>query len=566
MTETRFDTYYRYAELSALLHQYANQYPHLLKLESIGKSFEGRDIWLLRITHFAAGVDGEKPAMWVDGNIHAAELAGSSACLLLIHTLVNGYGSDADITRCLDSRAFYVCPRVNPDGAEWALADVPKMVRSSTRPYPYGEDPIGGLMIEDADGDGRILSMRIPDPDGAWKIHPNEPRLLVPREPAESGGQYFRLLPEGTIEDYDGVTIAVQPKKERLDLNRNFPSRWREEYEQQGAGPYPTSEPEVQAIVHFIGSHPNICNGVTFHCYSGVLLRPFSYQADEEMPAEDLWTYQKIGAKGTELTGYPNVSVFHEFRYHPKEVITGALDDWLYDKKGVFSWTVELWSPQRQAGITDYKYIDWYREHPFEDDLKMLRWSDEVLDGKGFVAWYPFEHPQLGPVELGGWDCLYSFWNPPPKLLQREIAPFPRWLIWHNLISPRLELLETKVRPLGDGYFGVRLVVRNSGWQPSYVTTNAKQKNMTRSVVAEIELPDGTTLAGGQHRVELGQLEGRAYKPSSPNGWAGQQTDPTTDRVKAEWVVHAPQGGTAHLIARHERAGTVRVEVVLEEK
>ena len=76
---------------------------------------------------------------------------------------------------------------------------------------------------------------------------------------------------------------------------------------------------------------------------------------------------------------------------------------------GVYGWTVEIWSPQRQAGIEEYKFIDWYREHPLEDDLKLLKWSDEVLDGKGYVDWYPFEHPQLGPVELGGWDqhlCL----------------------------------------------------------------------------------------------------------------------------------------------------------------
>lgn len=68
------------------------------------------------------------------------------------------------------------------------------------------------------------------------------------------------------------------------------------------------------------------------------------------MPAEDLWTFQKIGKKGSEITGYPNVSVFHDFRYHPKEIITGAMDDWIYDHLGVYSWTVEIWSPQRQAG------------------------------------------------------------------------------------------------------------------------------------------------------------------------------------------------------------------------
>ena len=336
----RFDTYYRYDELSRLLRQLAQQHPHLLRVESIGRSFEGRDIWLATVTRFSSGEPDEKPALWVDGNIHATEVAGSMACLYLLHDLVARYGSDPDLTRCLDTRVFYVCPRINPDGAEWALAEVPRLIRSSTRPYPYDEEPIGGLRREDVDGDGRVLSMRVRDPDGPWKVSDRDARLLVRRDPTEAGGEYFRLLPEGRLEDYDGSIIKLQPHKQRLDLNRNFPAGWRQEHEQFGAGPFPASEPEVHALMQFIAAHPNITGAIAFHTYSGVLLRPYSHQADDTLPAEDLWTYQKIGARGTELTGYPNISVFHDFRYHPREVITGSFDDWMYDHGGVFAWTV----------------------------------------------------------------------------------------------------------------------------------------------------------------------------------------------------------------------------------
>ncbi|NOZ28506.1 MAG: carboxypeptidase [Chloroflexi bacterium] len=561
MPDVRFDTYYRYEELTRILQGYAEEHPQLVRVESIGKSYEGRDIWVATVTSFATGEDKEKPALWVDGNIHASELSPSSACLYLIHRLVTGYGRDEEITRCLDTRAFYICPRVNPDGAELALADKPKIIRSSTRPYPYDEEPLEGLVEEDIDGDGRMLMMRIPDPNGPWKVYPEEPRLLVRRDPTETDGQYYRILPEGRLKDYDGVTITLQPKKEGLDLNRNFPMNWRQEHEQQGAGPYPTSEPEVRAIVHFIVSHPNITGGVAFHTHSGVLLRPYSDQSDETFPAEDLWTYQKIGQKGTEITGYPNISVYHDFRYHPKEVITGVFDDWMYDHLGVFAWTVEIWSPQRQAGIKDYKFIEWYREHPVEDDLKLLRWSDEVLDGEGYVDWYEFDHPQLGKVELGGWNALYAFRNPPPKFLEKEISSFPDWLIWHLLISPRLELYEASAKPLGDGTYRIRLVVQNTGWLPTYVTKKALEKKVVRGVICEIELPEGAKLEAGKPRVDIGQLEGRAYKPSAP---VSRVADPTEDRAKAEWVVRAPKGGTVRLVARHDRAGVVRAEVVLE--
>jgi murein tripeptide amidase MpaA len=564
MPDIGFDTYWSYADLSRRLAELASRYPELMRLTSIGRSFEGRDIWLATLTNTATGADTTKPALWVDGNIHATELAGSMACAYLVQHLLGQYGHDDAVTRCLESRVFYVCPRVNPDGAEWALAPVPRLIRSSVRPYPYDEEPLEGLRREDVDGDGRVLSMRIRDPNGPWKACEQDARLLIRRAPDEIGGTYFRLLPEGRLDRYDGSIIKLQPRKEGLDLNRNFPAAWRQEHEQHGAGPFPVSEPEVRAAVAFITSHPNITAAVAFHTYSGVLLRPYSHQADDTLPADDLWTYQKIGAKGTELTGYPNISVFHDFRYHPKEVITGAFDDWMYEHQGVFAWTVEIWSPQRQAGIADYKFIEWYREHPVEDDLKLLKWNDDVLGGRGFVNWYAFEHPQLGAVELGGWDTLYTWSNPPHAQLEQEIARFPAWLLWQLSISPRLELFNAVATRLADDAWRVRCVVHNTGWLPSYVTKRALDHKLTRGVLCEIELPAGATLETGLPRVELGQLEGRAYKPATPSSWAGWSGDVTDDRAQAEWVIRAPQGSVVRLRAWHDRAGEARVEVRLE--
>lgn len=561
MPDVKFDRYYRYDDLTRILHDFAKEFPELVQVESIGKSYEGRDIWLATVTRFETGGAKDKPALWVDGNIHASEVSPSSACLYLLNKVTSEYGKNADITRCLDTRVFYICPRVNPDGAEWALADHPKIIRSSTRPYPYDEEPLNGLTYEDADGDGRMLYMRIPDPNGRWKKHPDDPRLMIRRDPTETGGEYFRVLPEGLVKDYDGVTLFRQKNKEGLDLNRNFPSNWRQENEQVGAGQYPTSEPEVHTIVDFITRHPNIVGAVAFHTWSGVILRPYGTQSDETMPAEDLWTFQKIGQKGTDLTGYPNISVFHDFKYHPKEVITGTSDDWQYDHLGMYAWTVEIWSPQRQAGVKVEKYIDWYREHPVEDDLMLLKWSDEKLDGKGFVTWYEFDHPQLGKVELGGWDMLYAWRNPPTAYLEQEIAPFADWLVWHLLISPLLELHGAAVTPLGENNYHIRLVVDNAGWLPTYVSKKALEKKIVRGVIAEIELPEGAVLKSGKLREELSQLEGRAYSAPTPTPFT---LDSGTDnRAKVEWVVQAPSKGKVKVTARHDRAGAVSVELEL---
>lgn len=559
MRKPRFDKYYRYDELTRLLKQYAKEYPGLLRLQSIGKSHEGRDVWLVTVTNFKTGPDVEKPALWVDGNLHASEVAASAAALYHLHTLVTKYGRNKQVTLALDTRAFYIVPRVNPDGAEWALADRPKVIRSSTRPYPYDEEPVDGLLEEDIDGDGRILLMRIPDPNGTWKRHPQEPRLLVRRDPAETGGKYYRVLPEGRLKNYDGLVIRVREPKENLDLNRNFPVAWRPEAEQSGAGPYPVSEPEARNLVDFIAKHTNITGVITFHTFSAVLLRPYDDRPDDAFPAEDLWTYQKIGDQGTKLTGYAHLAVYHDFRYHPKTVTTGAFDTWMYDHLGVIAWTVEIWSPLKQAGLKGYKYIDWFREHPVQDDLKLLRWSDKKLGGAAYVNWYNFDHPQLGKVELGGWDWLHTFTNPPGELLEKEIKLFPNWLLWHALISPRLELHQADATSLGGGAYRVRLVLENTGWLPTYVTKKALERKL-RGVVCEIELPPGARLETGKTREELGQLEGRAYKEAMLN----PTLEGTQERLKVEWVVRAPRGGKVKLIARHERAGTIRASVNLK--
>ena len=555
-----FDRFYRHAELTQLLRDYAAARPDLVELRSLGLSHEGRDIWLLVLTRRDTGADIDKPAFWVDGNIHAGELTASTACLYWLHQLLLGYGNDAAATELLDTRVIYLCPRLNPDGAEWAMADQPRFIRSSTRPYPFDELPVDGLTMQDIDGDGRVLMMRIPDPHGGWKCHAEEARLMIPREPGEFGGRYYRLMPEGTLEAYDGTTIHVNRDREGLDLNRNFPAFWRQEFEQLGAGPYPTSEPEVRAMVDFVVKHPNIGAAVSFHTHSGVILRPMGTQGDDDMTPEDLWIYQRLSDLGEKLTGYPAISIFHDFKYHPKEIITGT-QDWLYEHLGALFWTVEIWAPNKEAGITDYDWIQWYREHPVEDDLKLLKWSDEQCHGLAHVDWVPFEHPQLGPVEIGGWDRL-NFWrNPPAHLREKEVARFPAWLTQIGLSLPRLVLLSAEAKPLGDGTWHLSCVVGNAGYLPSHISKRALERKVARPCTFEIELPEGAELRMGKRRIEGPQLDGHAPKQSLQAFLPNREV--SADRARAEWIVAAPPGSRVTLRVHAARAGALTTTVVL---
>jgi murein tripeptide amidase MpaA len=559
VTPVAYDHFYEYEELTAALHAWAAESPSLCSVDSIGKSYEGRDIWLVTVTNKETGDHLDKPGFLVEANIHSMEWTGCAAALHLVHKLLSEHGSDELVTRALDTRTFYVIPRLNPDGAERGLKER-RFIRSSVRPYPR-EQQDDGLHIQDADGDGRVLDMRIEDPNGAWRRHPEEPALLVRRDPVdESGdGPFYRLMPEGRVQNYDGVTIKVPPPLEGLDLNRNFPAEWAPEHEQRGAGPYPTSEPEIRAYVQAVTERPNITGHVAYHTFSGVHLRPYSGRPDDDFPTQDLRAYKIIGERGTELTGYPTASVFHDFKYDPKQTIKGGADDWMYEHLGLFSWTTEFWSPQRQAGLKDYHYIEWIREHPVEDDVTLLRWAREKYPD-AYVDWYEFDHPELGRVELGGWDLVNYWFNVPFDRLEAEVAPHSDWAVFQALISPLLEVRSLDIEQLGETSFLVRLVLQNSGFLPTSVSDKAVERKAVRDIEVDLDLPDGARLIAGEAKTVVGQLRGRVDKRST-TWWANDES--TGDLAKLEWVIEARAGTEIGLTAGNLRAGTIRRRITL---
>jgi murein tripeptide amidase MpaA len=560
VTPVAYDHFYGFEELTAALHAWASESPKLCGVESIGKSYEGRDIWLVTVTNTETGDHLDKPGFLIEANIHSMEWTGCAAALHLIHRLLDSYGSDAQVTRALDTRTFYVIPRLNPDGAERGLKER-RFIRSSVRPYPR-EQQDDGLHVQDADGDGRVLDMRIEDPNGAWRPHADEAALLVRRDPVDGpdDGPFYRLMPEGRIQNYDGVTVKVPPPLEGLDLNRNFPAEWAPEHEQRGAGPYPTSEPEIRAYVQAVTERPNITGHVAYHTFSGVHLRPYSGRPDDDFPTQDLRAYKIIGERGTELTGYPTASVFHDFKYDPKQTIKGGADDWMYEHLGVFSWTTEFWSPQREAGLEDYHYIEWIREHPVEDDVRLLRWARENYPD-AYVDWYEFDHPELGRVELGGWDVVNYWFNVPFDRLEAEVAPHSDWAVFQALISPLLEVRSLDVERLGETSFLVRLVLQNSGFLPTNVSEKAVERKAVRDVEVELDLPDGARLIAGEAKTAIGQLKGRVDKRST-TWWANDES--TSDLAKLEWVIEAPAGTELGLTAGNLRAGTIRRTITLQ--
>ncbi|MBK9037479.1 MAG: hypothetical protein IPL61_40585 [Myxococcales bacterium] len=240
---TSFRTaYLDHATIAAQLAAWHAAFPDLTRLTTIGTTPEGRALTVLTI-----GVDPDRarPTAWVDGNMHAAELAGSSVALAIAEDFLAAHvepdrlaWSPALIAAARATRLF-VLPRMSPDGAECVLT-TGRFVRSAPRD-DRGPRGASAWQAGDVDGDGRILAMRVADPAGDFVApSPEHPDLLVARELGDAG-PFYRLFPEGTIARWDGFTIPPPSfvGDNPVDLNRNFPWSWAPVHEQIGAGRFP---------------------------------------------------------------------------------------------------------------------------------------------------------------------------------------------------------------------------------------------------------------------------------------------------------------------------------------
>ncbi len=546
--EIGFDKYLTYPELTDYLKKTTEAYPNLVSMESAGKSFEGRDIWALTITNRATGCPCKKPAIYVDGNIHAGEVTGCMVAVYLIDYLTDNYGKDEEVTHLLDTKTFYVLPRVNPDGAELYLT-TPTMLRSSVRHWgPDADDyeELPGLHREDVNGDGKILQMRVRDDNkGEWKPSKKDPRLMIPRRPGERKGPFYRVYPEGFIKEFEGEPVAMHRGPFGLDLNRNFPSNW--DPKVPGGGDFPTGEPEPRTIVEFIIHHPNIGAVQALHTSGGFMYRNPCQYPDDKMDPDDFRATREIAKEGTLVSGYPDV----------KSPNRATLTEWAYEHRGLIAYTTELWNRYNRAGID---LQEWQRttdpDKREDQNVKLLAWNDKELAGKGFTPWTEFDHPQLGKVEIGGWDPKFCMQNPPPQFLKQECHKNTIWLMRHAGALPEVHLTALKVEDVDAEVKKVTAVVENYGYLPTYITNKAKTAGAVKKDVAVLEPGNGVTVLG-QARQEVDFIEGYLN---------GHRERPAKSTVRVTWMVRVDlkaEGSVSLKVQfKSERGGTVEAEHV----
>jgi len=564
MKEYIFDHYYIYEELTNTLQELAADYPELIKVHSICHTPDNHEVWAAEITNYNTGDVLDKPAYYVDGNHHAGEVTGSMAALHLIVTLVQGYGNNESITKLLDSSAVYVIPRITPDGAEVYLTTYHQL-RSVNRNYPL-EQWGPGLHPADMDGDGVIRMMRIEDPNGVWKPMDKDPRIMVKRTPSDFGGTYYNVYPEGEIIGYDGVNIKMAEEKWGLDFNRNYPLGWFPENRQPGAGKYPLSNPEIKAVADFVISHPNIGCAVSYHTTGGCYIYPPGTEPSKNANQRDMKMFKEIGAMATEETGYGCFNIFDAFLTDTVNYSSGAFDDWMYQSQGVPTYTAELWDLQYRAGVPDvYPRTDPITDAEAAERMyKCYHWIDENVKNNKAVPiteWTPFEHPQLGKVEIGGLDFKFTWQNCPNGYLEQEVQKNTNFCLRMAQTLPKLCIESLSAEQNAEGVYTVTAKVRNAGYLPTFICNEAKRLKVDQPLMATLSTE--AELLSGKAEEAMGHLEGFSGVDSSYgyNMIRTKNHDPFVKELK--WIVKAAAGTSVKLSVGNAKCGNVSAEITL---
>jgi hypothetical protein len=490
--EVAWNRFYDTTGMGGILARLHKAFPELTRLYSIGKSVQGRDIWCIEVTALNVGDPDRKPGMYIDGNIHGNEVQGGEVVAYTAWYLCHQYGRLEKVTSLLNRCVFYLVPTINPDGRDFWFHATYSAYSSRTGLEPMDNDR-DGLMDEDdyddLNGDGVITQMRIKDPFGRYKLHPDYPDYLMVRVEPDERGQYSMLGGEGIDNDGDGR--INEDRRGGYDMNRNWAFDWQPNYVQYGAKEYPFSQPETRAVSEFVLSRTNIAAAHTYHNSGGMILRGPGREGGE-IHSQDERVLRLISEQGERiLPYYRSIRIWDELY-----TVWGGELDWFYGGRGILTFSNELWTSRNL-----------YKTPDRPSDEQQAEFVEHVLMGDGLIPWREYDHPTYGKIEIGGrkkeWGRI-----PPSFLLEEELHRNMAFTLYHADMMPLLKIHEVEVEKLDENLFKIWVTIENQRLIPTRTAQDVRH---------HISPPDIISIKGNNIKVlSAGRVTDKFFKRVQP--------------------------------------------------
>lgn len=287
-----FGGYYSFAEMEVAMNALVTSYPSIAQKFSIGKTIEGRDIWVIKISDNVASDDNEPEILYM-GLQHAREAITGASMIFFMQYLCEQYGKDGRIKDLVDNREIFIIPCFNPDGWEFNRVDM--------------NGNAGGM----------------------WRKN---------RNPVDSTVTVKEVNDKGT----KTIVRTVVYNEYGVDLNRNWGVDWgncsapilgpstncgsSSKSADTYYGPAAFSEAETQAVRNFAKSR-NFVAGFDQHAFGPYYSLPFGRQSlhKDQMPQKGKDFFNTIPALMGKYNGMRAADSYDALGYE----VAGGFKDWM---------------------------------------------------------------------------------------------------------------------------------------------------------------------------------------------------------------------------------------------
>ena len=258
----------------------ANAHPDIVSRFSIGQSYEGREMWAVKISDNVA-TDEDEPEVLFIGQHHAREHITVEMTLYILHLLADNYGADQQITDLVNSREVYIIFTTNPDGSEYDIAT------GSYRSWRKNRQPNAGSSYIGTD---------------------------LNRNYGYKWGCCGGSSGSPSSDTYRGASAFSAPETQRI---RDF----------------------INSRV--VGGKQQIKTSITFHSYAKLVLWPYGYTYTDvpgDMTQDDHDVFVAMGQAMAGTNGYTPQQSSDLY------ITDGTTDDWAYGVHKIFMYTFEMGS------------------------------------------------------------------------------------------------------------------------------------------------------------------------------------------------------------------------------